>query len=243
MAPFIQSSWESPIGRLRISVSEQGDGTPHCVGLYFPGHQPTPKFWSDDRTELDWRQHDFVRHIVDQLAAYFADGKFRIELPCHFSGTDFQQQVWHQLTLIPAGTTRTYREIATLIDRPAAVRAVGSAVARNPLSIIVPCHRVIASGGGLAGFAGGCDRKRFLLNHELLEQELLEQELPEYEAGVHTDTRNSQSTTVTTPVATIAQPNAVSVRVAGNRPVQVTRAAAIKTASARNAKQSPPALA
>lgn len=228
MAAFIQSSWESPVGRLRIVVSDHADETPHCVGLYFSDHHPTPKYWSDETPELDWRQHDFMQHVVEQLAAYFADGQFCFDLPCRFSGTDFQQQVWRELALIPAGTTRSYREVADLIGRPAAVRAVGSAVGRNPMSIIIPCHRVIASGGGLAGFAGGLARKEFLLSHE---------------AAAHQDNRVNQSTTVTTPVPTIAHPNNVRAPDRGNRPVHVARAATTATATTTNARQQPPTLA
>lgn len=228
MAHFIQSSWESPVGRLRIVISDQVDDPPHCVGLYFSDHHPSPKYWSDETPELDWRQHDLTNRVVEQLAGYFTDGRFRFDLPCRFHGTDFQQQVWHQLTLIPAGATRSYREIANSIGRPAAVRAVGSAVGRNPMSILVPCHRVIASGGGLAGFAGGLARKKFLLSHE---------------AAGDQDNRANQSTTVTTPVPTIAQPSTVRVRDRGHRPVHVTRAATMTTATTTNAKEQPPTLA
>ncbi len=228
MQPSFQSSWVSPVGRLRIVVSDACSGDPHCMGLYFPDHRPEPKFWSDDVAEQDWRRNDFTQRVVAQLAAYFADGNFRLDLPSRLHGTEFQQQVWQQLTLIPVGTTRSYQEIAELVGRPAAARAVGSAIARNPLSIIVPCHRVIGSCGGLAGFAGGRERKEFLLHHE---------------SAIQFDNRTSQSVNVTTPDPTTAQPNTVSVRVPGSRPVQVTRAATTATTNASNAKHQPPTFA
>lgn len=228
MSSTVQSSWESPVGRLRIVVSDNIDEPSHCLGLYFDDHRPEPKYWSNDATELPWRRHELMQRVVEQLTAYFADGQFCFDLPYRFSGTDFQLQVWRQLAMIPGGTTRRYQDIANLLGRPTAPRAVGSAIARNPLCIIVPCHRVIASSGGIGGFAGGCDRKEFLLRHE---------------AAAHLDNRTNQSASVTRPVPTMAQPNTVSVRVPGNRPVPAARAAAAATATASNAKQQPPTLA
>ena len=88
------------------------------------------------------------------------------DLPLSMRGTEFQQAVWAVLRTIPAGRTETYGEVARRIGRPAAVRAVGAAIGRNPVSIVVPCHRVVGAAGSLTGYAGGTDRKAWLLRHE-----------------------------------------------------------------------------
>ncbi len=101
-----------------------------------------------------------------QMAAYF-DGKLRcFDLPLDLGGTDFQRRVWDQLLEIPYGETRTYAQLAAAIRHPAATRAVGGANGQNPVAIIVPCHRVIRTGGGLGGYGGGLDAKRALLDLE-----------------------------------------------------------------------------
>ncbi|EMI40467.1 methylated-DNA--[protein]-cysteine S-methyltransferase [Rhodopirellula sp. SWK7] len=163
---WMQTQWESPVGLLRISASEDPDGHARCIGLYFCDHHPEPKNWRSEMGSLEWNQRDATRRIVEQLQAYFDGASRTFRTRCDFSGTEFQSQVWRQLQLIPPGETRSYSQIAESIGRPAAVRAVGAAIARNPISIMVPCHRVVSRGGGLAGFAGGLDRKRFLLDHE-----------------------------------------------------------------------------
>lgn len=91
-----------------------------------------------------------------QLTEYFAGSRNRFELELDFAGTDFQKQVWRALLTIPFGETRSYSQIAQQIGNPKAVRAVGAANGRNPISIVAPCHRVIGASGGLTGFAGGC---------------------------------------------------------------------------------------
>jgi methylated-DNA-[protein]-cysteine S-methyltransferase len=103
---------------------------------------------------------------ADQLTGYFAGTRRRFELPLAARGTPFQQSVWAALADIPYGELRNYRDIARTIGNPAAVRAVGAANGRNPLPIVVPCHRVIGSDGTLTGFAGGLEVKRFLLRLE-----------------------------------------------------------------------------
>ncbi|RMO53022.1 hypothetical protein ALQ29_100371 [Pseudomonas marginalis pv. marginalis] len=98
-----------------------------------------------------------------QLKEYFAGTRHQFELELDFSGTDFQKQVWQALLTIPFGETRSYSQIAQQIGKPKAVRAVGAANGRNPISIIAPCHRVIGASGGLTGFAGGLQAKQYLL--------------------------------------------------------------------------------
>ncbi|MBX7275625.1 methylated-DNA--[protein]-cysteine S-methyltransferase [Pseudomonas sp. M5A4_2d] len=98
-----------------------------------------------------------------QLKEYFAGTRHQFELELDFTGTEFQKQVWQALLTIPFGETRSYSQIAQQIGNPKAVRAVGAANGRNPISIIAPCHRVIGASGGLTGFAGGLEAKQYLL--------------------------------------------------------------------------------
>lgn len=109
--------------------------------------------------------------VVDKLRAYFCGALQALEtIPVAPKGTSFQQQVWTALRTIPIGQTRSYRQIASAIGRPSAVRAVGAANGQNPIAVVVPCHRVIASDGTLCGYGGGLWRKEWLLKHERLDQ-------------------------------------------------------------------------
>ena len=101
-----------------------------------------------------------------QLTEYFAGSRKQFELELDFTGTHFQKQVWQALLTIPFGETRSYSQIAQQIGNPKAVRAVGAANGRNPISIIAPCHRVVGASGGLTGFAGGLEAKQYLLTLE-----------------------------------------------------------------------------
>ncbi|SDV02258.1 methylated-DNA--[protein]-cysteine S-methyltransferase [Pseudomonas mucidolens] len=105
-----------------------------------------------------------------QLKEYFAGTRHRFELELDFDGTEFQRKVWAALLTIPFGETRSYSQIASQIGHPKAVRAVGAANGRNPISIVAPCHRVIGASGGLTGFAGGLEAKQYLLSLEDDEQ-------------------------------------------------------------------------
>lgn len=102
----------------------------------------------------------------EQLDAYFDMRLMQFDLPLEPRGTEFQRRVWESLRIIPFGETISYAELARRVDNPKAVRAVGAANGRNPLMIIVPCHRVIGADGSLTGFGGGIERKRWLLDHE-----------------------------------------------------------------------------
>lgn len=151
----------TPLGMVLICASARG-----LAGLWFDGqrHHPAPDCvarWAVAPT------HPLLREAAAQLDDWFAGHRAAFDLPLDLSaGTDFQQQIWHALLGIPRGQTRSYRDLAQTIGRTQAVRAVGAAVGRNPLSIIVPCHRVLGSDGSLTGYAGGLDRKRALLGLE-----------------------------------------------------------------------------
>ncbi|ENU93860.1 methylated-DNA-[protein]-cysteine S-methyltransferase [Acinetobacter sp. BIGb0102] len=112
------------------------------------------------------RQHPMLHKVKQQLEEYFAGQRQQFDLPLDFQGTAFQQQVWQALLNIPYGETRSYKEIAVQLGNEKAVRAVGAANGKNPISIIAPCHRVIGSSGALVGFAGGLDKKQILLSLE-----------------------------------------------------------------------------
>jgi methylated-DNA-[protein]-cysteine S-methyltransferase len=147
---------ESPIGELLLV----GDGE-LLRGLHFQeGRRPMRVGNSWQRAEEPFAQ------ARDQLGKYFAGERTEFELPAAGSGTPFQRRVWAALAQIPYGETVSYGELARRIGRPAAPRAVGMANGRNPISIVVPCHRVIGSDGALTGYGGGVERKRFLLELE-----------------------------------------------------------------------------
>jgi methylated-DNA-[protein]-cysteine S-methyltransferase len=144
----------SPIGDLLVT----GNGVA-ITGLYTPGHgrRPEPDWVRDDAAFADLRR---------QLAEYFAGDREDFELPLAPVGTPFQQSVWAALQRIDYATTATYGQLAVGLGLPTAMRAVGAANGRNPISIVVPCHRVIGANGSLTGYAGGLAAKRWLLDHE-----------------------------------------------------------------------------
>jgi len=107
-----------------------------------------------------------AQRLEAELAAYFAGRSLRFATPLQPLGSPFQRSVWAALLAIPPGETRSYRELAAAVGRPRAVRATGAANGANPFAIVVPCHRVIGSNGALTGYAGGIERKRWLLEHE-----------------------------------------------------------------------------
>jgi methylated-DNA-[protein]-cysteine S-methyltransferase len=126
----------------------------------------------EDRTHAPSGRQEWVEDpgpfaaARQQLAAYFAGDLTEFDLPMDMEGTDFQRRVWQELRRIPYGHTVSYAELARRVGNAKACRAVGLANGRNPIGIIVPCHRVIASDGGLGGYGGGLERKNWLLDHE-----------------------------------------------------------------------------
>src|SRR5579872_6454425 len=154
-----ERSMTSPIGPLKIAAHEDGLDGVHLPGLGNEGiASPLEVPGSAIRRLLDEAEH--------QLQEYFAGAREVFELPLAPSGTAFQMEVWKALQAIPFGETRSYGQIARGLGKPGASRAVGLANARNPLAIIVPCHRVIGADGTLTGYGGGLERKRLLLDLE-----------------------------------------------------------------------------
>jgi methylated-DNA-[protein]-cysteine S-methyltransferase len=143
---------ETPLGRLYILANEEGllavDWNPAITEKAIEASTP------------------ILQQAVRQLDEYFARQRQTFDLPICFSGTDFQNKTWQALLTIPYGETRSYADQANLIGHPKAVRAVGRTNGLNPIGIIVPCHRIIGKNGSLTGYAGGLDKKRWLLNHE-----------------------------------------------------------------------------
>jgi methylated-DNA-[protein]-cysteine S-methyltransferase len=149
---------DSPVGQLKLVAQDS------CLAAIL---------WENDRPNrvplgvmCEDEGSDILNRAEEQLHEYFAGTRSRFDLELSFRGTEFQKKVWHALLTIPFGETRSYLDIAVQIGNPAAVRAVGAANGRNPISIITPCHRVIGSSGALTGFAGGLMAKELLLTLE-----------------------------------------------------------------------------
>jgi methylated-DNA-[protein]-cysteine S-methyltransferase len=151
--PSFFTTVPSPIGELTLT----GDGDA-LTGLYMEHHRHRPPLDPDAiRAEAPFTEARW------QLAQYFAGERRAFDLELRPAGTPFQREVWDALRAIPYGETISYGELARRVGRPAASRAVGLANGRNPVSIVVPCHRVVGASGSLTGYGGGIDRKRFLL--------------------------------------------------------------------------------
>jgi methylated-DNA-[protein]-cysteine S-methyltransferase len=146
----------TPLGRVLV-VSTQTE----LIGLYFDGHERTPSVPEGSATKSAP-----LTAITAQLHEYFRGERTAFDVPLRLDGTAFQRAVWSALLEIPYGSTSTYTQIATQLGNPRATRAVGAANGRNPISIVVPCHRLVGAGGGLTGYGWGLDRKRRLLELE-----------------------------------------------------------------------------
>ena len=147
-----QSKYNSPIGELYITADEYS-----LLSVSF----------SSKENEIS-DENNIIKTAKKQLDEYFSRRRKVFDLPINPIGTEFQKKVWAELIKIPYGKTRTYKEIALSIGSPKAVRAVGSANNKNPIAIIIPCHRVIGSNGKLTGYSGGLDKKQKLLNIEFI---------------------------------------------------------------------------
>lgn len=161
MTPRVTHRLNSPMGPMILAASAQG-----LCGVWFEGQRHGPTAAHMDSWPLD-PSHPVLQAAEHQLLGYFAGETRPFDVPLDLSaGTAFQQSVWQALLRIPSGQSQSYGDLARWLDKPQAVRAVGAAVGRNPVSIIVPCHRVLGAGGQLTGYAGGLWRKQALLQLE-----------------------------------------------------------------------------
>lgn len=151
---------DSPVGDLTVSAADDA-----LTGIYFDAHRhpPRPERLGEQASPTT---DPVLRNVQVQLEEYFAGGRRTFDLTLAPAGTPFQVQVWTLLRDIDFGATTTYGALAAAVGGPSMARAVGAAVGRNPISIVVPCHRVVAGTGSLTGFAGGLERKRHLLDLE-----------------------------------------------------------------------------
>lgn len=155
---MIYARFSTPLGDAYVTL--EGDA---LSGLYFEHARHAPAI------EAGWQRdddHPAAKACAKQLAEYFAGTRESFDLPLAPQGTPFQQRVWAEIARVPFGATITYAELAKRAGAPEAVRAAGAATGRNPHTILVPCHRIVGSDGALTGYAGGLDRKRFLLELE-----------------------------------------------------------------------------
>ena len=151
---------DTPVGELRLIAGERG------LRAVLWGAEDVARIASIDEAELVDGSNAVLEQAVTQLEEYFAGTRREFDLPLDPQGTPFQQSVWMVLRTIPYGRTISYGQQAGQLGDPNKARAVGAANGKNPLSIVVPCHRVIGSGGQLTGFAAGLDVKSWLLDHE-----------------------------------------------------------------------------
>ncbi len=154
---MVSTRFPSPIGELLITASDSG-----LTGVWFPGTGEVAAPPDDGRGPAS----AVLARTCEQLAEYFAGRRTTFDIPLDPLGTAFQRRVWDALRAIPYGATLSYSDLARRLGDVRATRAVGAANGRNPIPIIVPCHRVVGANGALTGFGGGLDRKRWLLEHE-----------------------------------------------------------------------------
>lgn len=179
---MVSTTLKTPIGTLRLTANEKG-----VTSVDFPSHGRAGALHRSRARARDLAQEEVDagetagdarttsaqkaarRHLADavrQLTEYFAGARDGFDLDLFMTGTDFEAKVWKRLARIPHGETCTYADVARGAGAPGAARAAGAAIGKNPIPIIVPCHRVIGADGSLTGFGGGLDRKRWLLAHE-----------------------------------------------------------------------------
>jgi len=146
--------YDSPHGTMLLTATPRG-----LAGVYFKGQKHFPK-------KRDWRRdarHPLLRQARRELKEYFAGRRRRFDVPLDPLGTPFQRAIWKSIAKVGFGSTMTYGELARRAGHPGSARAAGAATGRNPLGIVVPCHRILGSNGSLTGYAGGLQRKRALL--------------------------------------------------------------------------------
>ena len=150
MTNLYYAYFDSPIGLVEVSGTDSA-----ILSVEFV-----------DSEQVNYESNGYVKQAADQVAEYFAGHRQNFNMNLEFDGTDFQRRVWQALLSVPYGETVSYQDIANAIENPRAVRAVGAANGQNPISIVVPCHRIIGSNGQLTGYGSGLWRKEWLLNHE-----------------------------------------------------------------------------
>ena len=150
---------DSPVGCLSLIATDQG-----LSHLLFDRQVPADIGLDDDPAQAD--AHPVLAAATVQLEEYFAGKRQEFDIPLDLTGTEFQRAAWSALASVPFGETRSYRQQAEAIGRPKAVRAIGAANGRNPVPIVLPCHRIVGSDGSLTGYGGGLPIKEFLLSHE-----------------------------------------------------------------------------
>ena len=161
---------ESPVGKLKLVASDKG-----LAAILWENDRPR-RVRLDDLVED--KQHPILVKTEGQLREYFAGKRKEFSVALDLQGSRFQKDVWEALLAIPFGETRSYGQLAKQLGNPRATRAVGAANGRNPISIIVPCHRVIGSSGKLTGFAGGLETKAHLLDLEQKDSNLFSKRIP-----------------------------------------------------------------
>ncbi len=167
--PLLVATLQTPIGPLEV-VTKGGV----LCGITFEGRGASTRAWMEKRFgEIGIEVHDSLGEVTERIAAYFAGDVRAIDaLPVDTGGTTFQCRVWEALRKIQPGTTATYGDVAKMIWREKSARPVGMATGRNPIPIVIPCHRVVAADGTLGGYSGGIERKKWLLSHEQGQGEL-----------------------------------------------------------------------
>lgn len=151
MLPFYYSTYTSSIGPMRIKATENS--------IY-------EILFTDETSDSDMHQPPVLLECIKQLEAYFAGHLRQFDIAVNPGGTPFQQAVWEQLRALPYGTTTTYLKLAELSGEAKNTRAIAGAIAKNPLAVLIPCHRVLGSNGSLTGYAWGLVRKQWLIDHE-----------------------------------------------------------------------------
>ena len=151
-APIYRAYYKSPIGEIEITATES--------------EIRSLEFVKGKKTARATVPSPALKACLKQLDEYFRGERRIFELMLRLEGTEFQCDVWQALLDVPYGTTVSYADVAKAVKRPKAVRAVGAANGANPISVVIPCHRIIATGGGLGGYGGGLDRKEWLIEHE-----------------------------------------------------------------------------
>lgn len=155
MTVFHHNFIGSPLGSILVTFCDDD-----LAGLFLPFHPSYKSNWGKCTSSA------ISKLLQEQIHQYMMGERKSFDVPIYFQGTEFQRKVWEALQLIPFGETRSYCELAEMIDSPNASRAVGNANGKNPIGIIVPCHRVITASGKLGGYSGGYTAKRWLLEHE-----------------------------------------------------------------------------